>query len=341
MTNEQQQETEGTRTSREEQFFGMQSMIDSEAGEGGEEQAAGAETEQEQGEPQAEQQAREEEIDHVSESVKKRINQLTYNWRQTERERDAALKDREEAIRVARHLAGQNQQFQQTIDTGEGVLINRIAEAAEAKVNAAMGKFRKAHEEGDTDALIAAQQEMMTAQAEALEANRYQQQYQARHPQVPPGMMHPGMMHPGMMPPQQPQQPRPSQQVPKPTDRAAEWAEKNKGWFHSDEHPDMTALAYGEHERLIRSGYVPDSDEYFEHIDKKMRKHFPEYFADQGQQGQQSETPSVVAPAQRNAGRGTPRTQVKLNERQQALARQLGLTYKQYAEAVLRQEQGR
>ena len=44
----------------------------------------------------------------------------------------------------------------------------------------------------------------------------------------------------------------------------------------------MTALAYGVHERLVRDeGYDPNSDEYFQEIDRTMRSKFPEYFGEE------------------------------------------------------------
>ena len=40
----------------------------------------------------------------------------------------------------------------------------------------------------------------------------------------------------------------------------------------------MTSLALGVHERLVRSGIQPTSDEYYLRIDETMQKRFPENF---------------------------------------------------------------
>ena len=71
------------------------------------------------------------------------------------------------------------------------------------------------------------------------------------------------------------QKPQPQVQEPtQPTEKAAKWAQDNP-WFGQEK--DMTALAYGVHERLVRDeGYDPNSDEYFETIDRTMRSKLPQ-----------------------------------------------------------------
>ena len=98
----------------------------------------------------------------------------------------------------------------------------------------------------------------------------------------------------------------------------------------------MTALAYGVHERLVRDeGYDPNSDEYFETIDRTMRSKFPEYF---GEDESPTKSPPVVtAPSSRNNG-AKPR-KVKLTRTQLSLAKRLGLTPEQYANQLVKEAQ--
>lgn len=57
------------------------------------------------------------------------------------------------------------------------------------------------------------------------------------------------------------------------------WAKRNADWFGKDD--EMTALAYGVHGKIVREGEIEvDSPEYFEAIDKRMRKVFPDKFED-------------------------------------------------------------
>jgi len=102
----------------------------------------------------------------------------------------------------------------------------------------------------------------------------------------------------------------------------------------------MTALAYGIHERLVRDeGYDPNSDEYFETIDRTMRSKFPEYFGgDDSQEVSATRSPPVVtAPSSRNNG-AKPR-KVKLTRTQLSLAKRLGLTPEQYANQLVKEAQ--
>ena len=62
-----------------------------------------------------------------------------------------------------------------------------------------------------------------------------------------------------------------------PDAKAQAWQEKNQ-WFGKDE--EMTSLALGLHEKLVRSGIDPSSDIYYRRIDDTMQKRFQEYFGE-------------------------------------------------------------
>ena len=131
---------------------------------------------------------------------------------------------------------------------------------------------------------------------------------------------------------------------PEPSAKALKWSQDNP-WFGQEK--DMTALAYGVHEKLVRDeGFDPNSDEYFETIDRTMRSRFPDYFGegDSGSgEASQDEQPSstsrspsvVVAPSSRNNG-AKPR-KVRLSRTQLALAKRLGLTAEQYANQLIKE----
>jgi hypothetical protein len=116
-----------------------------------------------------------------------------------------------------------------------------------------------------------------------------------------------------------------------------EWT-KNNPWFGPQGNREMTALAYGVHETLVREqGVVPDSDEYYEKIDAAMRSRFPEHFErDEAPRSVQRNNPPpvVVAPANRNNG-ARPR-KIQLTATQVSLAKRLGITPEQYAKSLLK-----
>jgi len=267
------------------------------------------------------------ELEGYSEKVKKRINKLRYQQHEERRQREAAEKMREEAIRVAQQYAEQSRQYQQIISQGEQTLVEQIRARAELSLQQAKDKYRSAYEEGNTDKVLEAQEQLMSAQAELKSAD-YQLGEVKRRREAP----------------QPRQEPKPQQQAvqapPKPTPRATEWAEQNP-WFGKEK--DMTALAYGVHERLVRDeGFDPNSDEYYEAIDRTVRSKFPEYFGedDSGSDGNTSSSTSrspsvVVAPSARNNG-AKPR-KVRLSRTQLSLAKRLGLTPEQYANQLIKE----
>ena len=316
---EQQEHTQ------EEKFFGVKHTIgdedDTEVEVVSEEPEVVVTTEEEPVEkPAKKEEAGEDddELEGYSDRVQKRIKKLTYKHREAARQQEEAEKQRDEAVRFAQGVNRQNTQYEDIIHTGEARLVEQFKNSATLAVEQAREAYRKAYEAGDTDAVVAAQEAAFTAQAELQTAHNYDMDYQQRSKQFLAQRQAQAAAPP----------PRPAAPVvPKPTAEASDWAERNE-WFGQDEHRDMTAIAYATHETLVRDqGVAPDSDEYYSEIDKAMVLRFPEYFTE-NEKTLQSPT-SVVAPAGRTTGK-KPRS-IKLNQRQVALAKKLGITPEQYA----------
>ena len=73
----------------------------------------------------------------------------------------------------------------------------------------------------------------------------------------------------------------------------------------------MTSLALGLHNKLVKQGVSPQSDEYYETIDTRMRQVFPDNFEDAEKPKRKTQ---VVAPATRSTAPKKvtlTRTQVK------------------------------
>lgn len=273
-----------------------------------------------------------EELDGYSDKVKKRINKLRYQQHEERRQREAAEKMREEAVRVAQKYADENRKYHAIIQEGEQYLVHQIRERANLALEQAKGQYRQAYEEGNTDKVVEAQEAMMRAQSEFQSADYQMNQINAQRQRQPQQQYQP---YQEPQPQQQPQQQ--AQEPPQPTEKAAKWAQDNP-WFGQEK--DMTALAYGVHERLVRDeGYDPNSDEYFETIDRTMRSKFPEYFGDDVSEGVSTtkSPPVVTAPSSRNNG-AKPR-KVKLTRTQLSLAKRLGLTPEQYANQLVKEAQ--
>ena len=214
---------------------------------------------------EAKEEENDEELSDYSEKVRKRINKLKYEQHEAMRQREAAEKMREEAVRFAQQLAAKNQQYESLIQRGEGALVQQIKSRASIALEQAKANYKEAYEQGDAEKIISAQEKLLTAQTELREAEKYEKTLQSRpKPQLAP----------------QPQQVVQQQQyqAPKPSDKALEWTKRNP-WFGPKGNREMTALAYAVHETLIREeGVKPDTDEYYEKIDAAVRSRFPEQF---------------------------------------------------------------
>jgi hypothetical protein len=221
----------------------------------------------------------------------------------------------------------ENQQYQGLIQRGEGALVHQIKTRAQLQLDAAKSKYREAYEQGDTDKIIAAQEELLTATTEFREAEKHERTLQSR----------PKSQAPAQAPAQAAQPQQPQYTPPAPSEKALKWAERNS-WFGPKGNKDMTALAYGVHERLVRDeGITPDTEEYYNAIDEAVRTRFPEHFEQEPQQRQtpQRQPSSVVAPSKRSSA-STPR-RITLTSTQVALAKRLGLTSEQYAKQLIKE----
>jgi hypothetical protein len=89
----------------------------------------------------------------------------------------------------------------------------------------------------------------------------------------------------------------------------------------------MTSLALGLHNKLVKQGVSPQSDEYYETIDSRMRQVFPDNFEEIEPKRKKTQ---VVAPATRS----TAPKKVTLTRTQVQIAKRLGLTPEQYAKQV-------
>jgi len=253
-----------------------------------------------------------------SERVKERMAQLRKVYHDERREKEAAAREREEAVRYAQSIMNENKRLKSTLNTGEQEYLRTAISAATHELELSKRDYREAYDMGDTERIIEAQQKMNAAQYRLNQVQSYQPQYSALQEAEKPVYIEPERSH-----------------IPTPDRKALAWQDKNS-WFGSDE--EMTSLALGLHEKLVRSGVNANSDEYYKTIDNTMRKRFPEYFGDDSLDeetpAQRKKPSTVVAPASRS----TAPKKVHLSKSALALAKKLGLTPEQYARETLKLE---
>ena len=259
-------------------------------------------------------------LDELQKNSQESLREMKKVWHQERREKEAALREQQEAIKLAKHALEENKKLKERIFNGETAFVDTVKQSALQELEAAKVAFKAAYESGDSDKLLDAQERMTNAKIKADRAENYQpvqeKALQAPEPDV------------------QIQQP----QVNAPDKKALKWQKKNE-WFGQDE--EMTSLALGLHEKLVRSGVPAGSSEYYERIDKTMRKRFPENFdgeqeaeVDEPEKVQKPRASTVVAPATRS----TSPKKIRMSKTQVLLAKKLGLTPEQYARELTKLE---
>jgi hypothetical protein len=264
-------------------------------------------------------------LEEYSEKVQKRLKQMKKVWHDERREKERSIREKDEALRVAQQAYEENKRLKERLGRGEKVLAEEVTKAATNDLATAKDKLRQAYEAGDAAQIADAQEALTDAKIKLQDYKKFKPSVQEPQTSV-----------------QQPQQTQAPAQV---TDTKAEaWRQKNT-WFGADE--EMTALALGLHEKLVRSGVDPRSDDYYRRVDTTMRKRFPEAFEDEPTQTQEevketkdskpaprAKAANVVAPATRSTA---PR-QVRLTPTQVAIARRLGLSNEAYAKEMMKLE---
>jgi hypothetical protein len=244
-----------------------------------------------------------EDLEGYGQKVQKRIKKLTSGYKEAQRERD-------EAVRIAQIQQERIKALQTQLTEGSAVLTSSLKGEADVQLAAAKKAYKEAYEAGDADALVEAQEAITSAKIRLKEIELAAKSGQDFETDVE-------------IPQQRVSQPQPDR-------KAAEWQRKNK-WFLTD--PELTQYALGYHEKLVQNGYDPTSDEYYEAIDARMRKVFPEEFEDTPVK-KRTAPPNVVG----SATRSTSPRRVVLNKHQLSIARKLGITPQQYAEELVKQE---
>jgi hypothetical protein len=265
------------------------------------------------------------ELEEYTRDVKTKIKQYKKVFHDERRAKEAAEREKQEAISVAQKLYNEVKQLKSRVNSTEEVAIDSFKTSAERELEMARKEYKEAYDSGDSDKLVDAQEKMTSARMKIEQAgnafdtvkNRKALQEEENEVQIPQNQYKP--VH---------------------DPKAASWQERNS-WFGQDD--EMTSLALGLHEKLVKENGVAyaTTDEYYKRIDNTMRKRFPENFEEADEE---TDAPSVktatrkpstvVAPA----ARSTASKKVRLTTSQQSIARKLGLSPEQYVKELLKME---
>ena len=249
------------------------------------------------------------ELSKYDESVQKRIKRITHGYHDERRAKEAALREREEALKFAQQIIQENNNLKKDLGDHTTLLVGTAKQNAEFALAQARAKYKAAYDAGDSDQIIAAQEELTQAKLRLDKVENFKPP-PLQERQIPVNM--------------QPQ----SAPEPKADPKALAWRNENQ-WFGKNR--PMTAFTLGLHEQLVEEGVDPTSDQYYEAINKTVRSKFPESFSDeQSKPGAKRTSSNVVAPASRNVA---PK-KITLTQTQVALAKKLRIPLDLYARKV-------
>ena len=268
------------------------------------------------------------ELATYDEKVQARMKKFTRGYHDERRAKEEAVREREAAETFAKQVYEENKKLQQQLSSGSKVFIEQSQSSAQLELDSAKKKYKEAYEAADVDALTEAQAEIAKATLRIDKASG---------------------MRPIEVEEREFQTAQPDQ--PKMTPRTQKWVERNNDWWGKDDEMTMTAMGI---DRKLQKEYGADyvgTEEYFQTIDKTMRKRFPEHF-DSEQSYEEDESPpnkrtsepvdeddpphratrsaSPVAPATRS----TPPNRIRLKASEAATARRLGVPLELYAKQV-------
>ena len=264
----------------------------------------------------------EEELDEKAQAL--RLKQYKKVYHDERRAKEAAFREQQEAITLAKKVMEENKRLREQYSAGEKTYIETVQSQADLQVQVAQRAYKEALESGDPDRIVAAQTELNDAGYKVQKARDFkpstlqESENDVQIQQV-------------------------EQQRPKIDQKTQSWLDQNP-WYGTKK--AMSSYAVGIHEELLDEygQAVVGTDQYFKRIDRTMREKFPEYFdtlEDKAEPNEEVQKPApkakpstVVAPATRS----TASKQVKLKTSQQAIAKKLGLTPEQYARELMKLE---
>jgi hypothetical protein len=241
-------------------------------------------------------------LNEISSSVQRRIDQLTKRYREAERREKAALD-------YAKGIQDKYKKAETTLNTVDDNYLKEFDARIEAQREQVKSNLKNAIQNNDADKIMEANDLLARLSVEKEKARilqdkkKEEQETKKTQPETT-----------------EQQQPQPQKREPSP--KATSWADKNT-WFGKDK--VLTNAAYGIHEDLVAQGFDPESDDYYNEIDFKMREYFPNKF-----EQEKRPTQTVASAGRKQEGRRT----VKLTRSQVAIAKKLGVPLEEYAKFV-------
>jgi len=251
-----------------------------------------------------------------------------------------------QALQYAKELQEQNEQLSSQLQktqtsTAEQNLkmqetySDEFATRVDTQAEAAKRNLKTAYESGDPEAMADAQQLLAKAEADRNALAQYQrdlEQYKVDYAAWLEQQQNAVEQNQYVQQEDYGQQKYEQPEYQEPSQKAQQWASDNE-WFGVDE--IMTDQAMSIHRRLAANPSIDlESDEYYSELNQRMREAFPHKFNN----ARDNNNVQTVVSGSRTTGTGRNQNsrRVELNPSEQALARKLGVPFKEYAKQKMR-----
>ena len=259
-----------------------------------------------------------EELEEYSDKVKNRIKHFSKGYHDERRAKETALREAQELEKLTKQLVEENKQLKNTTVKNQTAMLDQAKKSADIELERAKAAYKVAYEAGEADAVVEAQESITAAKIKSDRLNNF------KLPTLQENET-----------PVETKEETTTTPAPVVDARATEWAKANT-WFGTDD--EMTSYVLGLHSKLVKThgeAYPQtNADEYYETINARMRKLFPDNFEDSETEVEtETEKPklsNVVAPATRS----TAPKKVRLTQTQVTLANRLGVPLELYAKKV-------
>jgi len=264
--------------------------------------------------PKVEEQAKDlSEVEKRASLAQNRINKAVAQAKEFQRKELMALQ-------YAKDLKDQNEKLRQQQKSFSHSYSDEFTNRVESQMTLAKQALRQATEAQDAEAIAAATEALTLATTDKARLQQYsqaQKQYEEQEAAYQANQQNQQQY-------QAPEQyAQPAEEYNEPSPKAREWAQKNT-WFGQDQ--VATSVAFAVHKQLENEGFDTDSDEYYSEIDKRVQQELPHKFNVEAKKNVQT-----VASATRNTSTGRKQNRIQLTPSEQALAKKLGVSFKDYA----------
>lgn len=265
--------------------------------------------------------------------IEARIKRLSFERETERRAKEEAQRQLNAAVEAARMAQAEAEEMRRRVVDSGSALAESMLSRNETAMREVKMRLKQAHELGDTDRIVEAQELLSRLASEELAIRQrmpVQQEYAAPAPA------------------QQPYQPPAQPAAPQLAPNVAAWISKNS-WFGKPGNETKTKFALSVHEALVARGVNPASAEYTRELDRGLKTMYTDHQPfDNGSDDDIDEQPKRAAArpnANADVGRENgvnqrqPSRTVTLTRSELSIAKRLGVSPQAYAAQKLKSQQ--